>query len=133
MSAAAYAVDSFARGSSPPGSSNGVLGMHSSNRVGGGRGGGGGGFLAVTADTDPYKVAGVIAYALSASSHNHHLPNAGGDGGGSGQHSNSTPHCVLRIQADPTAGSDVQIQQSTSAARVALMAVQLAHRTLASR
>ena len=101
LAAAAYAAETIFRGSSPPGGGNG--------------GGGGGGLhqshciaqpapsrsgnpnvLTVTADTEPFKVAGVLSYLLSTQLQSN------------GNHQ-SCPHCILWIHTDATASADTQV------------------------
>ena len=115
MAAAAYAAEALAmRGSSPP--------LPPQQQVP--RSQGHGQTIAVTSDTDAYKAAGMISFLLSQQQQQQQPSSNGGA---------SPPHCILKLQHDPSASPDVQISQMAIAAQVALKATQVAHRRLAIR
>ena len=105
--AAAFAL-SYSRGSSPTGSISGAICKAPSF----GNNGTGSSSMTITADTDPFKAAGMLAYMLSSQ------PPAG---------SSSQPqHCILRIQPHPSGvpsshdncGLDGQMLQHAAVAQV---------------
>ena len=122
VAAAAYAAESLMRGSSPP-LPNQQQQQQQQPRQGQ--------TIVVTSDTDAHKAAGIVAFLLTSQQQRQqqHAPPRGSGAAGM----SSQPHCILRLQADLSSPPDVQVVQTAVAARVALKAAQVAHRSLAAR
>ena len=119
MAAAAYAAEALAmRGSSPPLPSQQQQVPRSQAQ---------GQTIAVTSDTDAYKAAGMVSFLLSQQQQQQQQQQPSGNGGA------SPPHCILKLQHDPSASPEVQVSQTAIAAQIALKAAQVAHRTLSIR